>query len=155
MDTTAVLLISGLLFLWGVLSGRLERADLTGAMVFVVIGGALTATGLIEAPAAGETLRPLVEITLVWVLFSDAAGIPFGEMRHDLGRILRLLAVGLPLTVVAGWALAYWFFPHLGVWLALLVAAALAPTDAALGLPVVTNPVVPARIRRLITVESG
>ena len=43
----------------------------------------------------------------------------------------------------------------LGVWLALLVGAALAPTDAALGLPVVTNPAVPARIRQLITVESG
>ena len=41
------------------------------------------------------------------------------------------------------------------MWLALLVAAALAPTDAALGVPVVTNPVVPPRVRRLITVESG
>ncbi|MHA6617753.1 cation:proton antiporter domain-containing protein [Pseudonocardia sp. DLS-67] len=155
MDTTAVLLISGSLFLWGIFSGRLERADLTGAIVFVALGGALAGTGLIAVPAAAETLKPLVEITLVWVLFSDAAGVPFGEMRRDLGRIVRLLAVGLPLTVVAGWALAYWFFPHLGVWLALLVAAALAPTDAALGLPVVTNPAVPARVRRLITVESG
>jgi sodium/hydrogen antiporter len=68
---------------------------------------------------------------------------------------VRLLAVGLPLTVLAGWALATWLFPGLGLWLALLVAAALAPTDAALGLPVVTNPAVPSRIRRLITVESG
>ena len=48
-----------------------------------------------------------------------------------------------------------WLLPGLDVWLALLVAAALAPTDAALGLPVVTNKAVPARIRRLITVESG
>ena len=76
-------------------------------------------------------------------------------MRRDLGRIVRLLAVGLPLTVLAGWALAYWLFPQLGVWLALLVAAALAPTDAALGLPVVTNRAVPSSVRRLITVESG
>ena len=37
--------------------------------------------------------------------------------------------------------LAAWFFPHFGLWLALLVGAALAPTDAALGIPVVTNPV--------------
>ena len=41
------------------------------------------------------------------------------------------------------------------MWLALLVGAALAPTDAALGVPVVTNPAVPSRIRQLITVESG
>ena len=155
VDTTAILLISGALYLWGVLSGRLERDDLTAPIVFVAIGGMLAVTGLIAAPAAGETLKPLVEVTLVWVLFSDAAGVPFGEMRRDLGRIVRLLAVGLPLTVLAGWGLAYWLFPELGVWLALLVAAALAPTDAALGLPVVTNRAVPSRVRRLITVESG
>jgi NhaP-type Na+/H+ or K+/H+ antiporter len=68
---------------------------------------------------------------------------------------VRLLAVGLPLAVLAGWGLAALMFPGFGVWLALLVGAALAPTDAALGVPVVTNPVVPAGVRRLITVESG
>ncbi len=59
------------------------------------------------------------------------------------------------MTVLAGWGLAAWLFPALGVWVALLVGAALAPTDAALGVPVVTNPAVPSRVRRLITVESG
>ncbi|MFC4787300.1 cation:proton antiporter domain-containing protein [Nocardioides sp. MAHUQ-72] len=68
---------------------------------------------------------------------------------------MRLLAVGLPLTVLAGWGLAAWLFPGTGAWLTLLIATALAPTDAALGVPVVTNPVVPERVRRLITVESG
>ena len=91
-------------------------------------------------------LKPLVEITLVWVLFSDAARIRIQDFRHGLGLYVRLLAVGLPLTVVAGWGLAaWWLLPGLGVWLALLVGAALAPTDAALGLPVVTNPAVPPR----------
>jgi NhaP-type Na+/H+ or K+/H+ antiporter len=61
----------------------------------------------------------------------------------------------LPLTVLTGWACAAWLLPALGGWLALLVGAALAPTDAALGASVMTNPVVPARIRRLITVGSG
>lgn len=96
-----------------------------------------------------------MEVTLVWLLFSDAARLPLTELRKDLGRYVRLLGIGLPLTIVLGWALAAWFFPALGVWLALFVGAALAPTDAALGVPVVTNPVVPARIRELITVESG
>jgi sodium/hydrogen antiporter len=35
------------------------------------------------------------------------------------------------------------------------VGAALAPTDAALGAGMMANPVIPARIRRLINVESG
>ena len=42
-----------------------------------------------------------------------------------------------------------------GIWLALLVGAALAPTDAALGAGMIANPAIPARIRRLVNVESG
>src|SRR4029453_10663787 len=76
-------------------------------------------------------------------------------VHRDLGRILRLLALGLPLTILAGWGLAAWLFPMLRIWLGLLVGAALAPTDAALGVPVVTNEAVPSPVRRLITVESG
>jgi len=155
MEMTAILMVTAAIFLWGVMSARLERADLTAPIVFVAVGGLLAAADLIDAPSAPETLKPLVEITLVWVLFSDAAGVPFRKVRQDIGRYMRLLAVGLPLTVLAGWALAAWFFPDLGIWLALLVAAALAPTDAALGQTVVTNPAVPSSVRRLITVESG
>jgi NhaP-type Na+/H+ or K+/H+ antiporter len=89
------------------------------------------------------------------VLFADAARVSVREVRHDLGAYVRLLGVGLPLTILGGWALSVWVFPAFDIWLALVVAAALAPTDAALGVPVVTNPVVPSRVRRLLTVESG
>ncbi len=155
MDVTAVAVVAATVFVWGVVSARLERADLTAPIVFVVVGAVLAGLGLIDTPSAPESLKPLVEVTLVWVLFSDAARIRISDLRHDLGRFVRLLGFGLPLTIVLGWALAIWILPGLGVWLALLVAAALAPTDAALGLPVVMNKAVPARIRRLITVESG
>ena len=155
MDMAAVLIVMATIFVWGVVSARVTRADLSAPIVFVAAGGALAALGLVDTPSAPETLTPLVEITLVWVLFSDAARVPVQEVRHDLGQYVRLLGVGLPLTIAAGWALATWLFPGMGIWLALIVAAALAPTDAALGVPVVTNPVVPSRVRRLITVESG
>jgi NhaP-type Na+/H+ or K+/H+ antiporter len=152
---TAVLVVVTVLFAWGVLAARLERADLAAPVVFVAVGGLLAWAGVVDVGAAPERFKPLVELTLVWVLFSDAARVPVQQLRSDLGRYVRLLAVGLPLTVLAGWGLAAWLFPGLGVWLALLVGAALAPTDAALGLPVVTNPAVPSRVRRLIVVESG
>jgi NhaP-type Na+/H+ or K+/H+ antiporter len=89
------------------------------------------------------------------VLFSDAARVRLPDIRNDLGCYVRLLGIGLPLTVAFGWVLAFWLVPGLDMWLALLVGAALAPTDAALGVPVVTNRLVPSRVRRLITVESG
>jgi sodium/hydrogen antiporter len=155
MDVTAVTVIAAAVFVWGVVSARLERADLTAPIVFVAVGVALAALGTIDTPSAPESLKPLVEVTLVWVLFSDAARIRVSDLRQDLGRCVRLLGLGLPLTILLGWALAVWLLPGIDLWLALLVAAALAPTDAALGVPVVTNRAVPTRIRRLITVESG
>jgi NhaP-type Na+/H+ or K+/H+ antiporter len=155
MNVSALVIVAATLFGWGLVSKRLARADLTAPIVFIIVGAVLACAGLIEGPEEPAGLTPLVEITLVWVLFSDAARLPMRELRQDVGRYLRLLAVGLPLTVLLGWALAAWFWPGLGLWLALFVGAALAPTDAALGIPVVTNPVVPSRIRQLITVESG
>jgi NhaP-type Na+/H+ or K+/H+ antiporter len=155
MDTAAVLIVMVTVFVWALVSARVTRADLSAPIVFVAVGGLLAATDLVHGSGDAETLTPLVEITLVWVLFSDAARVPLAEFRRDLGQYARLLGVGLPLTILAGWALAAWLFPELGLWLALVVGAALAPTDAALGVPVVTNPAVPSRVRRLITVESG
>ena len=155
MDVTAVVLITAALFGWAVISARLQRANLTAPIVFIAVGWALAGFDLVAGPGVPETLLPLVEITLVWVLFSDAARLPVQQLRGDVGRYVRLLGIGLPLTIVLGWAAAAWLFPQLGLWLALVVGAALAPTDAALGVPVVTNPAVPSRIRRLLTVESG
>ena len=155
MNVSALVVIAATLFGWGLVSKRLVRADLTAPIVFVAVGAALAWAGLVDGPDEPAALTPLVEVTLVWVLFSDAAHLPMRELRHDVRRYLRLLGIGLPLTVLLGWALAAWFWPGLGLWLALFVGAALAPTDAALGIPVVTNPVVPSRIRQLITVESG
>ena len=56
---------------------------------------------------------------------------------------------------LAGALLAYLVFPGVGWAAAALVATILAPTDAALGLAVVTNRAVPVRIRRALNVESG
>jgi sodium/hydrogen antiporter len=37
------------------------------------------------------------------VLFSDAARVRVHDLRSAAGRVVRLLVLGLPLTVVAGW----------------------------------------------------
>jgi NhaP-type Na+/H+ or K+/H+ antiporter len=50
---------------------------------------------------------------------------------------------------------ALWFFPEFTLWEAALLAALLAPTDAALGQAVVSAKAVPIRIRQAINVESG
>ena len=144
MDVNVLAVVAAALFAWGLVSKRSEAANLTAPIVFVALGATVGAVGLVDAPEAPEELLPLVELTLVWLLFSDAARLPVAELRRDAGRYVRLLAVGLPLSILLGWGLAAWFYPSMGMWLALVVGAALAPTDAALGVPVVTNPVVPS-----------
>jgi NhaP-type Na+/H+ or K+/H+ antiporter len=111
MNGTALVVVAAAIFLWGAVSARLERADLTAPIVFTGVGAALAGLGLVSSGSAPEHLKPLVEITLVWVLFSDAARVRVHDLRRDLGAVLRLLGLGLPLTVLAGWGLALWLFP--------------------------------------------
>ena len=144
---------------WGVLSGRLERSDLTAPIIFVGVGVALAATDVLDLGELDELAGPirlLAELTLVLVLFSDAARVRLADLRADAILDLRLLAIGLPLATLLGTGLAAVLLPGWSdLWLLLLVGAALAPTDAALGTPVVTNRAVPSRIRRALNVESG
>jgi len=160
MTAEAVAVVLALIFLWGVVSARLDRADLSAPIVFVIVGLLLSRAfnlsggGVAEPAAVREGTKVLAEVTLVWVLFADASRVGLRELRADLGVYVRLLAVGLPLTTLAGALTAAWLLGMDG-WTALLVGAALAPTDAALGAQVMTNPAIPERIRRIINVESG
>ena len=156
MDAAAVSLIALVVFGWGLFSTRLGRADLSAPIVFVAVG-VLFSEGLdvIDADFSHEAIKVIAEVTLVWVLFADAARVGLRELRADLALYTRLLGVGLPLTIAAGALLAFWLFDGVGVWMALLIGAALAPTDAALGAAVMTDPVVPERVRRVLNVESG
>src|SRR6266536_329428 len=149
--------VAALVFAWGALSARLERFDVTAPIVFVAAGlvltqGPLAVLGIAPDP---EAVKVLAEFTLVLVLFSDASRVGLRDLRADLGLCLRLLGIGLPLTIGLGTLLALGLFNGMSIWLALLVGSALAPTDAALGAGVMVNPAVPARIRRLLNVESG
>ena len=150
-------IVAALIFAWGALSAKLQRFDVTAPITFVIAGVVLTHGPLAPlgfAPAPG-TVKTLAEFTLVLVLFSDASRVGLRDLRHDMGLCLRLLVVGLPLTIGLGTLLAFALLPGISGWLALVAGAALAPTDAALGANMMTNPAVPARIRRLINVESG
>lgn len=155
MNAATFAVIAGAVYAWGALSGRLQRADLSPPIVFVTLGVVIHAVAPLDGHLETETIKLLTEVTLVWVLFSDAAQVELAELRADAGVFVRLLGVALPLSVVLGWLLAWGMFDTFDVWLALLVGAALAPTDAALGAPVISNQAVPTRIRSILNVESG
>jgi sodium/hydrogen antiporter len=150
-------IVAALLFGWGTLSARLERFDVTAPITFVLAGLLLThgPLGFLGVAPSNELIKELAEFTLALVLFSDASRVGLHELRMDAALYLRLLGVALPLTIGLGTLLAFSLTSSASIWLALLVGAAMAPTDAALGAGMMTNPAVPARIRRLINVESG
>jgi sodium/hydrogen antiporter len=138
---------------WALVSRRANTFFISAPFAFVVFGFLLVRADVTRLEPS--TLHLLAEITLVLLLFHDASQVRVSDIRRDAGLMARLLLVGLPLTIGLGWLGAELLFPELGLGLALLLASALAPTDAGLGAPTVLNPVVPVRIRRLLNVESG
>jgi NhaP-type Na+/H+ or K+/H+ antiporter len=138
-------------------SRRLSGTPVTAAMVFVVIGVLIgpEVAGDVNPSPTGEGVRTLAEATLALVLFSDASRIRLKALRREYLVPLRLLGLGLPLTIAMGAVLAAVLFPQLTIAEALVLAVLLAPTDAALGQAVVTDPRLPSRISQGLNVESG
>jgi sodium/hydrogen antiporter len=138
-------------------SGRLAGTLITAAIVFVAAGLLVgpEVFGGIDLSSSSPTVRTLAEATLALVLFCDASRIDLGQLRRGVGVPVRLLGVGLPLTIVLGAIAAALIFGPLTIWEAVVLAIVLAPTDAALGQAVVTEPRIPPRIRQGLNVESG
>ncbi len=152
-----LLVIAAFVVAYGLVSGRLAGTLVTPPMLFVAFGlvAGPSALGLLQLELDNEAVRLLAEATLVLVLFTDAARIDLAVLRREYHLPARLLGIGLPLTVLLGTLAALVLVDGLEVWEAAVLAAVLAPTDAALGQVVVTSPDVPLRIRQALNVESG
>lgn len=158
MPHHVILALTALLFLlFGALSKRLESGVVTAPMLCAALGFAAGTLGFgwVELPLNSDVITIIGEVALAVILFSDSSGIALNTLRHGWSLPVRLLAIGLPLTIAAGVGVGVLLFPDVPVvWLA-IVACILAPTDAALGIAVVQSPLVPERIRNALNVESG
>ncbi len=145
------------LLAYSAIAGRIERSWISGPIVFTAAGLILGPGGLgvLRLNVSAEDLRLLAEATLAMVLFTDAAHANLAVVRSNVHLPERLLLIGLPMTVVLGLGVAWVIFPELELLELALLASMLAPTDAALGKPVVANPALPAAIRESLNVESG
>jgi NhaP-type Na+/H+ or K+/H+ antiporter len=142
---------------YALVASKLDRCWITAPMVFVAVGTILgpAVMNIVPVSLSNETVRAVTELTLVLLLFSNASTVRLRAVEGDASLPIRLLFIGLPLTIAAGALVAYLLLPGVGWAQAALVSTILAPTDAALGLAVITNKAVPARIRRALNVESG
>ncbi len=145
------------LLLVAAVSRRLSGTPVTPAMVVAAVGvlvGPLVLDDLSVRPTS-STVRTLAEATLAVVLFSDSSRVNLRALRREASMPVRLLGVGLPLTVVFGWLVAVPLFGSFSLSEALILGVILAPTDAGLGSAVVTDPRLPQVVRQSLNVESG
>ena len=154
---TELVLFLLVVFIFSLLSRRIEGTVVTAPMLFVFAGMLFgpEVLGFSQASFHSKPMLVLGEIALALLLFTDAVHV--GRHLPEAGPKLagRLLGIGMPLTIVLGTAIGAFLLFKLTLLEAAIIATVLAPTDAALGHAVVSNERVPQRIRRALTVEAG
>ncbi|EKE44897.1 NhaP-type antiporter [Oceaniovalibus guishaninsula JLT2003] len=157
MNDIDILVIGLTVILFACVSDVARNGRFTAPMMFAGIGLLLgpMILNVVRIPMQDETVKRVAELTLVVALFTDSVRINVKRLRRFHSLPIRLLGIGLPLTMVLGTFAAWWIFPSFGLWEAAVLAVMLGPTDAALGEPVVTSEEVPALVRQGLNVESG
>ena len=156
-DHPALIFTALLIFLYGLFSHLSEKWAVTGPMVFMGVGVLASPLGLdlFELEPNAGPVKLVAEITLILILFVDATLIKHDVLLKSPSHLpLRLLLIGLPLTMLFGTVVGAMLFPDIGLWAIVLMALILSPTDAALGQAVIKSKYVPDRIRQTISVES-
>ena len=157
MTLNLFLIFGAVFFAFALVSKRIQGTILTPPILFTFAGFGLST---LLAETAGLTyneggLHVLAELTLILVLAADASQISFDELKKQKAIPFRLLLIALPLIMLTGTLVGYAIFPDIGWYGAALIAAILAPTDAALGASVLADKTVPSKIRQGLNVESG
>ncbi len=151
----ALLIVAMFVASFSMITKRLSATIVTAPMVFLAFGYLMSRTGLLGHGQAEAALHIVAELALVILLFLDASQINLKALFDEHTWPTRMLFIGLPLSMAIGTFFTWLFFPQWPLFALALAAVILAPTDAALGQAVVTNPLVPGRVRRALTVESG
>jgi len=163
METTGknmqyeIVILAVFAFLFSIIAGRLERSIISGPVIYVVSGilmGPLF-LGWFGGEATRGQLRFFADMTLVLILFSDAAHAELSVLKSRITIPARMLLIGLPGAILLGFGSALVLFDVLTVYEAAILGVILAATDAALGKAVVTNKKLPTWIREGLNAESG
>ena len=159
MSEVTITVITVLIGAFSLVAKSADHINISPPMVFITIGAIvgviLRAVGenVVGNGTSEEIVLLIAELTLIVVLFHDASTIQLKDLH--VGLPLRLLSIGLGITLVTIFFVSWALLPAVGVFGALLIAGALSPTDAGLGAPTILNPKVPSSIRQALNVESG
>jgi len=153
----SIFIIAAIVLVYGYFSQLLQRFNISGPMVFLLCGISLSPLGfdLIQLGLEDKAVKIIAELALIVVLFTDSSNINLKSLKKNYKIPLRLLSVGLPLTILFSIYVGNLFFPSAPFLYVIVMALILAPTDAALGKAVVVDKAVPKEIREGINIESG
>ncbi len=157
MHRETVFVLTLAVFAYAVVSDVVRRSYLAPALIFVIAGMALgsDALGLIDIDPDTESFTVLAQVALTVILFNQAARLDLGALRRGRRVSLRLLIIGIPVSVALGTATALLLLPVLPVWEAVCLAVIVAPTEVALIDALIEDHRIPERVRHALSVESG
>jgi NhaP-type Na+/H+ or K+/H+ antiporter len=146
-----------LIFFFTLVSKRIARTILTAPIIFTVAGMVVyyLSPQVAKMEIHNETILLIAELTLALLLFTDATRIDLRKLLKETIVPVRLLGIGMPLSILVGAIIAVLLFDGIPIWEAALLAVILAPTDASLGQVVVNSRMVPERVRQVLNVEAG
>ena len=144
-------------FIYSAVAGRIERSMVSGPIIFLAFGLICGPYGLgiLNMETGDIEMRAIVDVTLALILFIDAANADLAILRFNVKIPGRMLIIGMPLVILLGVVAGWYLFPDMAIFELCILATILAATDAALGKGVITNMVVPSRIREGLNAESG
>ncbi len=152
-----LLVVISFVLLFSLFSKPIEKTVFSGPFLALLIGLLLGpfVLHLIDFQFESEDYKVIAELALALVLFSDASKTNLKVLQKNASIPIRLLLIGLPLTIVLGVLGGLLLFQGFS-WIEVgILATMLAPTDAALGKAVVSNEGVPSKIRQSLNIESG
>ena len=143
--------------LWSLVSNRFERWGVAGPAGLVLLGAA-TVIWNVDAfsTALDSTIsEKVVEIILAILLFVDATDIKGGIFGREGKTIARLVLVALPLSIVLTVPMGLLLVPDADVLVVVVIACVVLPMDFAPAAQLLRDRRIPARVRRILNVESG
>jgi sodium/hydrogen antiporter len=155
--TETVLVVTCLVLCFALVSGLVKQWYVAPALIFTGLGLVLGpfGFGVVDVRADREDFKILAELALTVILFHQASELDLRSLFRSQHAPLRLLVVGIPLTIALGTVTAVLLLPVLPFWEAVCLAAIVAPTEAALIDALLEDPRIPERVRDALSVESG
>jgi NhaP-type Na+/H+ or K+/H+ antiporter len=153
------LIVSGLavIVVWSIFSRRLERLGIPAPLTVIALGAL---AGVFFGQDLGEHLNTAVaektvEIVLAILLFVDATEVRRGFLGGEGRIVARLLAIALPLALLATAGAAALLIPGAPLALLLVIACIVTPTDFAASAGMLRDTRIPGKLRNSLNVESG